>query len=85
MDLCNKVISRFFVSSNKEQPLNESLEETICNSIDTNSGFEIIFSPENDICRLRDIYYDKSQSDISLCLNPLPQNSDCFPDRKSVE
>ena len=79
MDLCNKVISRFFVSSNKEQPLNASLEETICNSIDTNTGFEIIFSPENDICRLRDIYYDKSQSDISLCLNPLPQNSDCFP------
>ena len=68
MDLCNKVISRFFVSSNKDQPLNESVEETVCNSTDTNSGFEILFPPENDICRLRDIYYNESQADISLCL-----------------
>ncbi len=80
MDLYNKIISRFIDSYYEDQPLSGALQEIICSAdMDKYYGFELFFPPENDICRLRDIYFYKTHAGSSLCLNALPQNKSSFP------
>lgn len=80
MDLYNKIISHFLDSSEEDPSLYGVLQEIISgNSTDIDYGFELFFPPENDICRLRDIYFYETQAGSSLCLNTLPQNCGSFP------